>query len=365
MIEEYLYEIIGLIAILTAIVIYFLRKKSKQESEDNFVHPEHNSEINSIDTINTVQAIQENDTEISDEPFVLNEGEGSFGDIEQNPFVQNKKTKLRYRIKGEVPEHGKISKENFKEFAGVKLLIAEDNLINQKVLNGLLADSGIEITMADDGQIALDILEKDNSFNMILMDAHMPRVDGFEATRTIRANPNYEHIVIVALSGDTAADDVKRMIESGMQEHLEKPLRMDALYDILYAYTKADISSIKSEFVEVIMTKELNGDKGLETCGGDEEFYRDILDEFTQNYTNSSKKLSTLLENGDIKRADAILLDFIGVSANIGADNINKIAQSLKESIKDIEEKSYIILLNNYDKHLKILLKDIQDYKNL
>ncbi|MCD4667891.1 MAG: response regulator, partial [Sulfurimonas sp.] len=298
------------------------------------------------------------------------EEEGSFGNID------NKKTKIdagkikkenpkQYRQKCKVPEHGKISKDNFKEFAGVKILIAEDNLINQKVLNGLLCDSGIEITMADDGQIALDILEKNNDFNIILMDAHMPRVDGFEATRIIRANPNYEHIVVVALSGDTAADDVRKMMESGMQEHLEKPLKVDALYDILYAYTKTDNKTQNSEFIEVIMTKELNGDKGLAVCSGDEEFYIDILNEFVKNYTNSPSQLNKLLENNNIKDADAVLLDIIGVCANIGADNIKNIAQDLKESIKNSQKKDFILLLDKYRNHLKILLKDIEDYKNL
>ena len=128
----------------------------------------------------------------------------------------------------------------------------------------------------------------------------MPRVDGFEATRIIRANPNYEHIVVVALSGDTAADDVRKMMESGMQEHLEKPLKVDALYDILYAYTKTDNKTQNSEFIEVIMTKELNGDKGLAVCSGDEEFYIDILNEFVKNYTNSPSQLNNLLENNNI-----------------------------------------------------------------
>jgi len=319
-------------------------------------------------TIKEETELEIDDNELTEEDFLLKgDEEGSFGHIQSNPFEEEApeekpKSTTKYRIKGEVPDHGKISKDNFKEFAGVKLLVAEDNLINQKVINGLLGDSGIEITMADDGQIALEILEKDSNYNMVLMDAHMPRVDGFEATRAIRANPKYEHIVVVALSGDTAADDIRKMTDSGMQEHLEKPLRMDALYDVLYAYTKADINSSHSDFVDVVMTKELNGDKGLEICGGDDSFYKDILREFKENYTDSSKKLSQLLDEGDINGADKMLLDFIGVAANIGADNIKDIAQNLKEAIKDTQEKSYTILIDEYDKHLSALIRDIKDY---
>ncbi len=367
MINEYLYEIIVLIAILTLIVIYFLIKKFKQEDTNNFEQIKReldtmSHKIKNNEENNTVESLKEENT--NNETFILNEDQGSFGDIDNNPFedkqtITNKKKPIR--VKCEVPEHGKISKENFKEFAGVKLLIAEDNLINQKVISGLLSDSGIEITMANDGQITLEILEKNSDFNMILMDAHMPRVDGFEATRAIRANPNYEHIVVVALSGDTAADDVKKMKDSGMEEHLEKPLRMDALYDILYTYTKAKNNYKKNN---ILTTKELNEEKGLEICGGDKDFYIDILNEFKNNYFNSHQELYKLIENKNLIQADAMLLDLIGISANIGADNINKIAIDLKEAIKDLEEKSYVILIDQYEKQLNIILKNIDDYKN-
>ena len=374
MIQEFLYEIIALVVVLIAFVIYFSKIKDKHKKQEELDAAQFNTvkKTNEIQGINLESLVKEkkpkieNETIEDEETYVLRgDEEGSFGHIDHNPFEEEQEKKepsTKFRIKGEVPAHGKISKENFKEFAGVKILVAEDNLINQKVINGLLSDSGIEITMADDGQIALEILEKNSDYNIILMDAHMPRVDGFEATRTIRANPDYEHIVVVALSGDTAADDIKKMTDSGMQEHLEKPLRMDALYDVLYAYTKADTSSQNSDYIEIVMTKELNGDKGLAICGGDDSFYKDILAEFKENYINSSKKLSELLEAGDINSADAMLLDIIGVTANIGADNIKDIALDLKEAIKDTQEKSYTIPLEEYDKHLSALIRDIKDY---
>ena len=212
--------------------------------------------------------------------------------------------------------------------------------------------------MADDGQIALDILEKNSDFDMILMDAHMPRVDGFEATRIIRANPKYEHIVVVALSGDTAVDDIRKMTESGMQEHLEKPLRVDDFYDILYAYTKAD----KSQNSTDSRAKELNLYNGLAICGGDQDFYKNILSEFTTTYANTSQELTRLLNNKDTHNADALLLDFIGITANIGANRIRRTALELKLAIKDLEEKSYVGILDDFEVHLKILLKDIEAY---
>lgn len=374
MIHEYFYEIIASIVILTMIVIYFLTRKFNHQAQEysEYINDANKKPINDS-YIEEIEEPAEIDYEVAeeettDDTFIFSgQEEGSFGDIQNNPFEENQEIieapQKSLRQKCEVPVHGKISKENFNEFSGVKLLVAEDNVINQKVIQGLLSDTGIEITIADDGQIALDILAQNSDFDMVLMDAHMPRVDGFEATRQIRANPNYEHIVVVALSGDTAADDIRKMTESGMEEHLEKPLRMDDFYDILYAYTMSSDDTCTHDFVEVIMTKELNGDKGLNVCGGDLVFYKDILSEFTTTYTDTSHELIELLERKETVVADALLLDFIGITANIGADNIRSIALELKEAIKDIEEQSYVTILDDFEVHLRALLKDIAAYK--
>ncbi len=166
------------------------------------------------------------------------------------------------------------------------------------------------------------------------MDAHMPRIDGFEATRAIRANPDYAHILVVALSGDTAADDIKKMTEAGMSEHLEKPLRMEALYDIFYAYSIPEETTEEEsgeDLVNVYVTKELNGDQGLEICGGDEEFYHEILTEFVTTYENSTRDLGKLLRTGELEAADRLLLDLVGVTANIGSFISNSFGYSFQK----------------------------------
>ena len=367
MLNEYLYKLIIIIIVLTTIAIYFLTRKFNRESE-NILHertPKKTMAIydpyDVVDNYDDKQPTTQINFNETEEAIVGDLDNPPLEDTQKKPEIQKKIKSSREKI--EVPKHEKIHKENFKEFAGVKLLVAEDNIINQKVINGLLNGSGIEVTMAEDGQVALDILEKNSDFDIILMDAHMPRVDGFEATRIIRATPAYEHIVVVALSGDTAVDDIRKMHEAGMQEQLEKPLRMDHFYDILYAYTQAPTHKRINTIQDIIRTKELNGEKGLAICGGDEEFYRDILAEFTLSYTNTPKQLLELLKNNDLVRADALLLDFIGITANIGADTIKKIALDLKEMIKDKEEKSYIIILDDFEIHLEVLLKDIAAYK--
>ena len=364
MIQEYFYEIIISIILLTSAVIYFLSVKFKRQEEEYIESMNHNSlkqhkQLQELEREPPeIEKVEQIDIEKT-EPFILNDSvEGSFGDISSNPFSEEDKQEHRTKI--DVPPHGKIYKDNFKTFAGVKLLVVDDNIINQKIIAALLSQSAIEITTADDGQTALDILEKNSDFDMILMDVNMPKMNGFEVTKMIRSNPDYNHIAVVALSSDTTKGNIEKMIDSGMDEKLKKPLKPDDFYDILYAYTKS--SKDNNEFIEVHMSNELNTNKGLSICGGDKEFYKEILNEFIRNYTNSSQELHNMLKKGDVMNADAMLLDLLGIAYNIGADKIAVSIEELKEAIIDTEEFSYITLIDEYEKHLNTLIKEIQEY---
>ncbi len=365
MFNECQQEMIITVAIVAGIVAFYFIVKRRLTSQSH----SNQSEKNDIPEVANEE--KEVVPEIKEEPKIepLSEislygtEEGDFGVI--TPAHEDKDVTTRRKSdktiqKRSVPEHGKITKQNFSEFAGERILVAEDNVINQKVLLGLLAGSGIELIMANDGQEALDILENDTNFLMILMDAHMPRVDGFQATRIIRENPKYDHILVVALSGDTASDDIQKMKNAGMSEQLEKPLRMESLYKIIYAYTGKETHI--DEPAEAVMRKNLDTDIGLQTCGGDEDFYREILTEFMTDYANSSDKLGELLRSHNLQAADALLLDIIGVAANIGAQKLGEIASNMKLALSDTHEQSYFSLFDQYKVQLDRLMQDIREY---
>jgi CheY-like chemotaxis protein len=277
------------------------------------------------------------------------------------------------RKKRESTRNGKkISKTDFSDFSGQRLLIAEDNLINQKVLNGVLNESGIEVVMADDGQIVLDILEKDSAFDIILMDAHMPRVDGFEATRKIRENPAYDHIAVVALSGDTASDDIRHMREVGMEETLEKPLKMDMLYDVMSMYYTMDESEKEVagegpevEELEIALNvselASLDYDLGVDICGGDEEMYRGLLRDFFVSYKDSAKKLRDALVQKDYKEVQSILIDLKGTASNLGAKQFIYVVDHFISELSRKNTSAYSGLFKEYQNNLLILLKSIQN----
>ena len=367
LLAAYQNELLALVAILVVIYIYIVMKRKTAANKptdtvvEEAIEPIAMQKTEKIDEVleeTQKELTSDKEEEVAQETTTLLDGkeEGDFGIIEEEKIPQKAQEQKRSISKREVPPHAKIAKENFKEFAGQRLLLAEDNIINQKVIQGLLAESGIEIVIANDGVEALEILEKDDNFMMVLMDAHMPRMDGFEATRNIRSNPKYDHIVVVALSGDTAADDIRKMNEAGMTEHLEKPLKMDALYDVLYAYTPLENSEDANENYS-----EIDIEEGLEISGEDSDFYHEILNEFINSYEDAHEVIDALIKHNKLDNADRLLLDIIGVSANIGAGKLNKTAVALKTSLKNNDnEKSRLIF--EFKENLVNLIQEIKKY---
>ncbi len=114
--------------------------------------------------------------------------------------------------------------------------------------------------------------------------------------------------------------------------------------------------------IEAKITKNLDTDKGLETCGGDEGFYREILSEFITDYGDSSDKLGELLRSHNLHDADGYLLDIIGVAENIGAHKLGEVASNIKLALSDTDEQSYFSLFDQYKVQLERLKQDIRAY---
>ncbi len=356
LLEHYFNELIAILSILIVSIIYLSIKK-KQHATNDFtdyaskkrteVEEEADTQLDSYESLQQVNTAQEEDI------YRLKSEEAISFDLLD--AKSNEETFASSNItKKEIEHHQNTKKADFKDFDGSRIMIAEDNIINQKVLQGLLSDSGIEIVIVDDGQEVLDFLEKDSNFCIILMDAHMPNMDGYEATQIIRANPQYDHITVIALSGDTASDDIKKMKKVGMQEHLEKPLKMDPLYDLLNAY-----SCKKSE---IILIKELDEKKGLEICGDDDGFYKEILEDFLKKYSDSNRHIKELLHSKHYDTVQNLLLDIGSLSTNIGAKNVGSLANELKASLNAPKESQYMHLFETYAKHFEALESEVKKY---
>ena len=127
-------------------------------------------------------------------------------------------------------------------FEGKKVLLVEDNLLKQEIAQAVLQDAGFTVDTADDGDVAVERLQdsKQGEFDLVLMDIMMPNMNGYEATRAIRAmnRTDAKRVPIVAMSANAFADDVAYSRESGMSDHLAKPIDADKLVRALARYRK-------------------------------------------------------------------------------------------------------------------------------
>jgi CheY-like chemotaxis protein len=114
-----------------------------------------------------------------------------------------------------------------------RILLVEDNRVNQKVASVMLKKAGYAYEIADNGQIAVDMYRKDNSYDVILMDCMMPVKDGFTATREIREHEQsfgLNKTPIIALTASVIDDDIQKCYDSGMDGYVAKPVRKDKLF---------------------------------------------------------------------------------------------------------------------------------------
>lgn len=279
--------------------------------------------------------------------------------------LDSKNVKLRVH-RDRFADAQNISLESFAHFKDKNLLIVEDNMINQKVLTSVLKKSHMNITIANDGQEALNILSADNNFDMVLMDINMPVMDGYEATRRIRQNSSLNMVPIVALSALTATDEINKVFHVGMNGYLSKPLVKEKLYtafDTFINKTNEINATVEDNDEEIIKNLAgLNIESGLKQASNNPIFYIEVLKEFLDAYGDSDKVFENLVYEHRFEQARMLCLDMRGLAGAVGADEMQELSS---EILQKIIFKKYDMLsdyVKIYKEKLTVLNDSIKKY---
>ena len=232
---------------------------------------------------------------------------------------------------------------------GHTILLVEDNEINQELAIALLSSAGFRVSAADNGQQALDMLEQ-QTFDAVLMDMQMPVMDGITATREIRKRDKFKTLPIIAMTANVMQPDINKCIESGMNDHIAKPIDADELVNKLIKWIGVKSANIGTESlgttpdtketkaspdIELPTVDGLDTNLALKRMGGQKSLYLKLLSKYTETQQNISQQVQLALERNDYETAERLAHTTKGVSANIGAIRVQAIAADLEQGIKN------------------------------
>ena len=197
--------------------------------------------------------------------------------------------------------HENIKSSDFSLFKGSHILLVEDNLINQKIVQNILKKSGIKISIANDGQEALEMLSIEReSIDLILMDISMPVMDGYEATKIIRQNLIYNTLPIVTFTAFTQGAEIKEMFYLGANSHITKPLNIGQLYTVFLTYLSN--KRRKVSLLEELKIDGLDIKYGISLANNDVFIYKKALFDFVVAYKVTIHSMPRWIEKEESKR---------------------------------------------------------------
>lgn len=249
--------------------------------------------------------------------------------------------------------------EDLKPIIGAKLLLVEDNHINQQVAHEILTEAKFFVDIANNGQEALDKLEQ-KEYDCILMDIHMPVMDGYTATRKIREQDKYKELPVLAMTANVMAEDKEKVLEIGMNAHLSKPINPKELFGTLLKWIKPgnrevpvldyseDNNSIAFDFSGL---NTLDVEHALSRFKNKKLFVK-LLNDFYNEHKNDIDGLKEAISNNDYEVIERISHTVKSIALTIGAEKLGIAARDVEMSIKEGTynklHEQFIVLENEF-----------------
>lgn len=237
--------------------------------------------------------------------------------------------------------------------AGLRVLLVEDNEVNQQICVELLSSVAVRVTVAENGAKALQLLEGPEEeaevhndtlrFDLVLMDLNMPVLDGWETTRRLRRNPRFNDLPVLAMTAHALVEERERCLALGMQEHLIKPIEPARLYAALAHWARRTVGAADSppagarpgtgaEATPPATGLDLDG--GLRRTAGNMGLYHRLLTSLANTQADAAERVAAALRKRDDPAARRITHTVKGVAANLGATALAEAASQLEHTLQ-------------------------------
>ncbi|WP_072682680.1 ATP-binding protein [Arcobacter sp. LA11] len=248
------------------------------------------------------------------------------------------------------------------EHSNVICLIAEDNPVNQHLMEAMLAQKGIKSKIAENGQIALDEIKSGAIYDIIFMDINMPVMNGVEATHAIidyEEENNINHTPIVALTANAVAGDKEKFMSEGMDDYIPKPFEEYMLDAVLNKYIK--IKNESEEKKEEVVEEEVSEDDEFvysiedtaKSLGLGLPIFKTILKTFISSIDKDLDTLKVCIDENDLDKIKGAAHKIKGAAGNLKINNVFEVTKDIELSAKENFEIDYIKKYKKLEKYIK------------
>jgi len=221
-----------------------------------------------------------------------------------------------------------------KTLRGMRVMLVEDNDLNQQIASELLQSVGITVTVVGNGRMALELLRSAPDplpYDLILMDIQMPVMDGHQATLELRKDPRFKTIPIIALTAHALEEEKALCFEEGMNGHISKPIDPLLLFRLLANWHPQDTKPEKAEADDKPL---LDRKSGLRRVAGNQRLYDNLLQKFCEGQADAISTIRKAQRENDRNTAQRVSHTLKGIAGNIGALALQSAASALEQAIK-------------------------------
>jgi signal transduction histidine kinase/DNA-binding response OmpR family regulator len=257
---------------------------------------------------------------------------------------------------------------------GARVLVVEDNEPNQIVARGILEDAGLRVDLANNGREAVKAVAR-STYDLVFMDLHMPLMDGYEATRRIRRNPDHANLPIVAMTADAREETQEACAVAGMNDHVTKPLDRLVLLANLVAWIAPvtdrekddrgyELTTRDSPGDDVVLPTEISGlnvEEALDRLSGHHKILADVLASFDRRYRGREVEIEEAWNRGDGEWALELAHQLKGSAGNISAHELCAASAEVETAIRSGDGAAVPDLVHEQRRALEQLLRSLDD----